>query len=93
VLKEEIWHIKNRAFEHATTCDSRQISLQLAMMTQNKALGANSDALQCPSPTFSAGTWSDGLENVADPARDDFSDGLFDNFVDVPKHLACYVHK
>ncbi|KAJ6104482.1 hypothetical protein N7523_010802 [Penicillium sp. IBT 18751x] len=97
VLKEEVWQLKNMMFEHAD-CADQKINLQLAMMTQNM-LGANIDALKCPSPTFSASTWSDGSagegdgdsrkvessapQPIADPVPD-FQDGLFESFIDVP---------
>ena len=97
VLKEEVWQLKNMMFEHAD-CADQKINLQLAMMTQNM-LGANIEALKCPSPTFSASTWSDGsagdgdgdsskiesgaLQNIADPVPD-YQDGLFESFIDVP---------
>lgn len=98
VLREEIWNIKNQAFEHAKLCDYQQISLKLAMLSQHKLLGVNSDAMKCPSPTFSVKAWSDGaagkgdlhdiqsdsLEDVADPARQDFPEDLFDAFIDGP---------
>lgn len=96
VLKEEVWQLKNMIFEHAD-CADQKINLQLAMMTQN-VLGANIDALECPSPSFSASTWSDGsvgdrhadsggiepgaLEN-ADPVPD-YQEGIFESFIDVP---------
>lgn len=97
-LKEEIWHIKNRMFEHAGVCGRKQISLQLAVMAQNKPIGARFDAMQCLSPTFLPSMWLDGsasegdlrdvgsesLGDVADPARQDFPDGLFDRAVDKP---------
>lgn len=57
-LKEEIWHLKNRIFEHAK-CEDRQIDLQLAKMTQT-VLDGNASPLKCPSPSFSISTWSDG---------------------------------
>lgn len=57
-LKEEIWHLKNRIFEHAK-CDDQQIDMQLAKMTQG-VLEGNPSPLKCPSPSFSASTWSDG---------------------------------
>lgn len=59
-LKEEIWHLKNRIFEHAK-CDDQQIDLQLAKMTQS-VLDGNASPLnvKCPSPSFSVSTWSDG---------------------------------
>ncbi|KAJ5818109.1 hypothetical protein N7474_003700 [Penicillium riverlandense] len=96
VLKEEIWHLKNQIFEHATKCDDQQINLQLPLMPQ-KVLGANSNVVPCLSPTFSASTRSDGsvgdgdsggvesgaLEDVADAAPVDYPDGLFDSFIDV----------
>ncbi|OQD77185.1 hypothetical protein PENDEC_c003G04743 [Penicillium decumbens] len=98
-LEEEIWHIKNQVFEHATICDSQQVSLQLMMIAQNKVLGANSDVTpQWSSPTGSTnmcwdespeeadhrGIESQPLENVAGPARKEFADRLFDSLVDVP---------
>lgn len=56
-LREEMWHLKNRIFEHAK-CDDQQINMQLAKMTQT-VLGANSSPSKCPSPTFSISTYSD----------------------------------
>ncbi|KAJ5642232.1 hypothetical protein N7490_006653 [Penicillium lividum] len=32
VLEEEIWYLKNLVFEHVTTCDYQQISIQLGLM-------------------------------------------------------------
>lgn len=103
-LKEEMWHLKNRIFEHAK-CDDQQINMQLAKMKQN-VLGANSSPSKCPSPTFSISTWSDGssvdagaagagggggqfdLSSVSMPTEDavyeNYAEGLFDSFVDVP---------
>lgn len=57
-LREEIWHLKNRIFEHAK-CDDQQINLQLARMTRN-VLDGNPSPLKSQSPTFSVSTWSDG---------------------------------
>ncbi|CAL5867913.1 uncharacterized protein PFLUO_LOCUS2135 [Penicillium psychrofluorescens] len=96
VLNEEIWQLKNQIFEHATKCDDQQINLQLPLMPQN-VLGANTDVMQCLSPTFSGSTRSGGsvgdgdsgviesgaLEDVADSKHVDYPDGLFDSFVDV----------
>jgi len=92
VLKEEIWHLKNQIFEHATKCNDQQLNLQLPVMPQN-VLGANTDVVQCQSPAFSCSTWSDGsesggiksgaFEDVADAAHVDYPDGLFDSFIDV----------
>lgn len=96
-LREEVWHIKTQAFEHANLCEYQQISLKLAMLAQHKLLRVNSDAMKCP-PTFSVRVWSDGpagkgdlddiqsdsLEDVADPARQDFPEDLFDTFIDGP---------
>lgn len=98
-LKEEIWHLKNRVFEHAK-CDDQQINLQLVRMTQS-VLEENPNALPCPSPTFSVSTCSDGslvvdggmdtngsvsatLPMEETPAYEGYSDGIFDSFVDVP---------
>ncbi|KAJ5626209.1 hypothetical protein N7510_002518 [Penicillium lagena] len=96
VLKEEIWHLKNQIFEHATNCDGEQLNLQLPLMPQN-VLEANTDGMQCLSPPFSASTCSDGSvgvgdsggiksgthEDVADAAPVDCPDGFFDSFIDV----------
>lgn len=57
-LKEEIWHLKNRIFEHAK-CDDQQIDMQLAKMTQS-VLDGNGSPLKRPSPSFSVSTFSDG---------------------------------
>lgn len=97
VLKEEVWQLKNRMFEHAN-CDDQRINLRLAKMTQN-ALGTKFDAVKCPTPTVSVSTWSDGsaggedgdsggmesgaVEYVADPVPD-YQDRLFESFIDVP---------
>jgi hypothetical protein len=68
------------------------------MLAQQKLLGVRSDAMKGPSPTFSVRAWSDGaagkgdlndlqsnsLEDIADPARQDFPDDLFDTFIDGP---------
>lgn len=98
-LKEEIWHLKNRMFEHAK-CDDQQINLQLVRMTQS-VLEGNPNALPCPSPTFSVSTCSDGslvvdggmdtngsvsatLPMDEPPAYEGYPDGIFDSFVDVP---------
>lgn len=96
VLKEEVWQLKNRMFEHAN-CDDQRINLQLAKMAQN-VLGAKAEAVKCSTPTFSISTWSDGsvgdeygdnggmesgaVENVAEPVPD-FQDGLFESFIDL----------
>jgi hypothetical protein len=96
VLKEEIWHLKNQIFEHATKCDDQQINLQLPLVPQN-VLGANTDVMPSLSPTFSVSTPSDRsvgdgdsggiesskLEDIADAAHVDYPDGLFDSFIDV----------
>lgn len=96
-LKEEIWHLKNRIFEHAK-CDDQQINMQLAKMTQT-VLDAKPGRSKCPSPTFSVSTWSDGspveagggqfdLSSLSMPTDDavyeNYAEGLFDSFVDVP---------
>lgn len=57
-LKEELWHLKNRIFEHAK-CEDTQIEMQLAKMTQS-VLDGNGSPMKCPSPSFSMSTWSDG---------------------------------
>ena len=57
-LKEEIWVLKNRIFDHAE-CDDQRINSQLAKMTQN-VLGWHSGQGECPSPSFSVSSRSDG---------------------------------
>lgn len=56
-LKEEVWHLKNTIFDHAR-CDDPQINLQLAIISE-QAVQNNNAPFQCPSPTFSASTFSD----------------------------------
>ncbi|KAJ5579903.1 uncharacterized protein N7459_005888 [Penicillium hispanicum] len=57
-LKEELWHLKNRIFDHAR-CDDQQINHQLARMA-SEVMGSNVGQDQCPSPSFSVSTRSDG---------------------------------
>ncbi|KAJ6084207.1 hypothetical protein N7486_011007 [Penicillium sp. IBT 16267x] len=56
-LKEEVWHLKNTIFDHAR-CDDPQINLQIAIISEQAAQN-NTAPFQCPSPTFSASTFSD----------------------------------
>ena len=59
-LREEIWYLKNQIFDHAK-CNDQRINLQLSKMT-TQILGDNDMSQdQCPSPTFSVSTRSDGL--------------------------------
>ncbi|KAJ5631481.1 uncharacterized protein N7484_011581 [Penicillium longicatenatum] len=62
-LKEEVWHLKNTIFDHAR-CDDPQINLQLAIISE-KATQNNAAPFQCPSPTFSASTYSDNSSGEA----------------------------
>jgi hypothetical protein len=70
-LREEVWDLKSRIFQHAE-CHDQQINQQLDIMTQtvqgfsdpdvhNSSLSASS------SRSFSTGTWSD--ESVSDGAN------------------------
>jgi hypothetical protein len=86
VLKEEVWQLKNMMFEHAD-CADQKINLQLAMMSQNM-LGSNIDRMKCPSPTFSASTWSSGSAGDGDGDGDrvrksvSIESGALDNIAD-----------
>ncbi|KAJ5096054.1 hypothetical protein NUU61_005410 [Penicillium alfredii] len=58
-LREEMWELKNRMFQHVG-CEDTHINHQLQTMTQNALLGSNSSLGRRPSSTFSVGTaWSD----------------------------------
>lgn len=90
VLKEELWHLKNRAFAHAN-CDNQPINTQLALMSQN-VVGASPSSLKCPSPTFSVSTQSSDSAGGIDPGMSedegntagDYSlEDLFDGFIDM----------
>lgn len=89
VLKEELWHLKNRIFEHAT-CHDQSIDAQLAIMSQN-VLRGSPDLLECPSPTFSMSTWSDHSVDAPNPDPDSVSgpylDDLFDDTIDTTNLL------
>jgi len=63
-LKEEVWHLKNTIFDHAR-CDDPQINLQLAIITEQAAQINTAAPFQCPSPTFSASTYSDNSSGEA----------------------------
>lgn len=74
-LKEELWHLKNQIFNHAS-CDDPQINFQLAKISQRVARNSRNSlgSLHCPSPTFSASTVSDkssgdgdGIKEVPQP--------------------------
>lgn len=89
MLKEELWHLKNRVFAHAN-CENQPINTQLALMSQN-VLGASPGALKCPSPTFSVSTQSSDSAGGIDPgipeeegntASDYSLEDLFDEFID-----------
>ena len=93
-LREELWHLKNQVFEHATECDDQSINLQLAVMTQNM-VGTNTNAVKRPFSKVSVNTWSNmsvgngdsgginsgTLEDVASAAHGDYPDGFFDSFI------------
>lgn len=53
MLKEDLWQLKNQLLEHAGSCNGQEIY----QMLQN----INQTAIQCPSPSFSISTMSDGL--------------------------------
>ncbi|KAJ5041855.1 hypothetical protein NUH16_003260 [Penicillium rubens] len=68
-LREEVWDLKDRIFQHAE-CHDQRINQQLARMTQNALQGPSKPDLHNPSlsasssRSFSTGTWFD--EPVAD---------------------------
>ncbi|KAJ5052467.1 hypothetical protein NUH16_011160 [Penicillium rubens] len=71
-LREEVWDLKSRIFQHAE-CHDQRINQQLARMTQTVLHGPsnpdvhNTSLSASSSRSFSAGTWSD--ESVADGAN------------------------
>lgn len=92
-LKEEIWRLKNQVFSHVK-CEDHQINTQLARMTQN-VLQSSPGQAQCPSPTFSMSTQSDGssgieaglgpvpgLQAPEELIYDDDLEPLFDKFIE-----------
>ena len=94
LLKDELWYLKNMIFEHAK-CDNEHINNQLAQMTQS-ILDRRVGQSKCPSPTFSASTWSDGsvLEEPGATKRPvpllpggvsygGYPESMFDSFVDL----------
>lgn len=92
-LKEEIWRLKNQVFSHVK-CEDHQMNSQLAKMT-HCALQSSPAQAQCPSPTFSLSTQSDGssgMEAGLGPVSayqapeeivyDDDLEPLFDTFIE-----------
>jgi hypothetical protein len=71
-LREEVWDLKCRIFQHAE-CHDQRINQQLARMAQTVLHGPSNPDVHNPSlsasssRSFSAGTWSD--ESVADGAN------------------------
>lgn len=101
LLRDELWHLKNQVLEHAQ-CDDDQINTHLGVMTQT-LLEDTSDQLKCPSPTFSASTWSDsstsGTRHDSSPAvklpetisadkEGDTADFMFDDFINIDEAKA-----
>ncbi|KAJ5642236.1 hypothetical protein N7490_006656 [Penicillium lividum] len=96
-LREELWHLKNQVFEHATECDDQSVNLQLALMTQNM-VGTNTNVMKCPYSKISVNTWSDmsmengnsgginsgALEDITSAAHGEHPDSFFDSFIYVP---------
>ncbi|KAJ5820166.1 hypothetical protein N7474_005757 [Penicillium riverlandense] len=95
LLRDELLQLKNQVLEHAG-CDDDQINTHLGAMTHT-LLGDTSDQVKCPSPTFSASTWSDTStlgtgdgsspvvklpETISADKEEDTADFLFDNFID-----------
>lgn len=70
-LKEELWHLKNQIFNHAS-CDDPQINFQLAKISERVASNPRNSlgAFHCPSPTFSASTVSDKSSGDGDTTRE-----------------------
>lgn len=66
VLKEELWCLKNRVFEHAK-CDDHHISSQLSKMNQDLL---ESSSRRSSSSSFSDSVSSEGLEEGAMPCMD-----------------------
>ncbi|KAJ5152299.1 hypothetical protein N7492_010594 [Penicillium capsulatum] len=91
-LKEGLCCLKDRLFAHAG-CKDQFIDLELARIAHD-VLGGNPDPARCPSPAFSASTWSEGsvdtsvmagLDHGSSAALGTGTEDLLDGFIDPTK--------